>query len=145
MTYLLQTMLPDKIMLQNALVMTTCRPGLPHNYSQVYRKSFVTALHRISAFSQCSLADLIRGLRFETLADSQQSQCVSSEHWGLKQCGPSATKKQFSLFSPRDEKRKDDSEWASNLPLPISQHSHAGSHILDYGFKPAPMKLWFHL
>lgn len=80
MTYLLQTMFPDKIMLQNALVMTTCSPGLPRNYSQVYRKPFVTALHRISALSQCFLTDLIRRLGFEILAGPQHSQCVSSEH-----------------------------------------------------------------
>lgn len=41
----------------------------------------------------------------------------------------------------RDEKSQDDSEWDYNLPLPVSQHSHAGSHILGYGYKPTPMKL----
>lgn len=50
----------------------------------------------------------------------------------------------FPYSALRDEKSKDNSEWNFNLPLPISQHSHAGSHILDYGYKRTPMKLWFH-
>lgn len=105
LTYLLQTLFPDKIMLQNALVMTTCSPDLPHNYSQVYRESFVTALHRISAFSQCSLTDLMGRLGFETLAGSQQSHCMSSEHQGLKQCGPSAMEKALFPIQPLEMRR----------------------------------------
>lgn len=104
-TYLLQTTFPDKITLQNALVMKTCGPGLPHNYSQVYRKSFVRAPCRISAFSQCFLTDLIRRLGFETLTGSEQSQCVSSEHQGPKQCDLSAMEKVIFPIQPLEMRR----------------------------------------